>query len=79
MSEPRYCSHCGGTMERFLSVETVSRLLDCSPETIRGWVRERKIGSVRVNGLRRIPAASLHEITTQLPSIKVLAAEAMAE
>lgn len=81
MSKPRekYCAYCGATQERFLAVETVARMLDCSPETVRGWVKERKIGSVRVNGLRRIPAASLSEITTQLPSIKELVGEAMTD
>ena len=69
----RYCSHCGGTKERYLSVETVATLLDCSVDTVRGWVRERKIGSVKLGGLRRIPAASLEKFTTKLPSIMELA------
>lgn len=79
MTEPRYCSYCGGTGERFYSVETVASILDCSVETVRGWVRERKIGSVKLGGLRRIPAASLEKFMTQIPSIEDLAAETMAD
>ena len=75
----KFCQYCGQPGERYLRVESAARLLDCSPETIRGWVRERKIGSVKVGGLRRIPAASLEKITTRIPSIEELVDAAMAD
>ena len=60
-------------------METVATMFDCSVETVRGWVRERKIGSVKLGGLRRIPAASLEKFTTEVPSIMELADAAMAD
>ena len=60
-------------------METVARMLDCSVETIRGWIKDRTIGSVKVNGLRRIPAASLDKITTRMPSIEELVDAAIAD
>lgn len=50
---------------------------DCSVETVRGWVRERKIGSIKVGGLRRIPAESLEKFKTRIPSIDELTDEAL--
>lgn len=75
--KPRYCSYCGGTQERFYSLETVAIMLDCSVETVRGWVRCRQIGSTKAGGLRRISAYSLERFLTKLPSIDEMAQEAI--
>ncbi len=75
----RYCPYCGSIQDRFYSVETVATILDCSPETIRGWIKDRKIGSIKVGGLRLIPLTSLEKITTQRPSIEELTADTMAD
>ena len=73
----RFCPCCGGTQEQDYSAESVARMEDCSVETVRGWVRERKIGSIKVGGLRRIPAESLEKFKTRIPSIDELTDEAL--
>ena len=75
----RYCSYCGSTQDRYYSAETLAKILDCSPETIRGWIKDRKIDSIKVGGLRLIPLTSLEKITSQRPSIEKLTADTMAD
>ena len=75
----KFCSYCGASNERYYSVPTTAAIVDCSTETVWGWVKDRKISSVKINGLRRIPAAELEKITTLLPSIEQIAASALEE
>ena len=65
----RFCQYCGSTGERLYSVNTVAVMLDCSPETIWCWVKERKIGSVKFGRLRRIPAKELKKLGIRCPSL----------
>ena len=69
MVSDRYCSYCGATGERFYSVDTAAKMLDCSPETIWSWVKERKIGSVKFGRLRRIPATEIEKMAVKCPSL----------
>ncbi|MFC1481066.1 helix-turn-helix domain-containing protein [Candidatus Neomarinimicrobiota bacterium] len=66
----RFCSFCGSYQDRYYSVKTVATMLDCSVETIRGWIKEGSIKTVKAHGLRRIPAKSLNHIIIEVPSIK---------
>ena len=75
----KYCSFCGSPQERYYSAETVAKILDCSPETIRGWIKDRTIGSVKVRGLRRIPEANLERVITRIQSIEEMVTDAMAD
>lgn len=68
MSE-RYCAYCGANQERFFSVDTAAKMLDCSPQTIWCWVKERKIGSVKFGGLRRIPSGEIEKLGIKCPSL----------
>ena len=77
--QEKFCPYCGSNHERYYSVETAAAILDCSPKTIRGWINDRTIGSVKVGGLRRISAEDLGRIMEKLPSIEQMAKEAMAD
>ena len=73
----KYCEFCGQPGERYYSPETLAAILDCSVKTVRGWINDRTIPSVKVNGLRRISAKDLASIMEKLPSIEQMAAAAM--
>ncbi len=73
----KYCSYCGANQERFHSVESVAGILDCSVETVRGWIKDRSIGSVKIGGLRRIPATELKKMTINWPSLGEVAENAV--
>ena len=73
----KYCKYCGGVSERFYSIETAAQLLDCSVETVRSWVKDRTIGSVKVGRLRRIPAHELDKMIQRFPSLEEIAEEAL--
>ena len=73
----KYCEYCGQPGERFYSVETAARLLDCSVETVRSWVQDRTIGSVKIGRLRRIPAHGLDKMIQRFPSLEEVAEEAL--
>lgn len=73
----KYCSYCGSTQERYYSAETVAEILDCSPETIRGWINDRKIDSFKIRGLRRISEADLKKVISRRQSIEQLTVDAM--
>lgn len=45
--------------ERLLSVEDVAERLGCSIRTVRRWIADGSLDSVKVGGLRRVTAASL--------------------
>lgn len=68
-STSKYCPYCGGCTERYLSVETAATVLDCSVDTIRSWIRERRITSVKIGRLRRIPASALDKMVIEYPSL----------
>ena len=75
----KYCQYCGQPGERYYSPETLATILDCSVETVRDWIKKRTLGSVKIGGLRRIPASEIEKITIQLPSLQDFTEEALAE
>ena len=76
-AQAKYCQYCGGVSDRFYSVDTVAVMLDTSPETVRSWVKDRRIGSVKFGRLRRIPARELEKMAQRFPSLEEIAKEAM--
>ena len=70
MSKTHYCSHCGAAQERFYSVETVARMLDCSPQAIRNWIRDREIGFKKFGRMVRIPASEIEKRGEYYPTVK---------
>lgn len=54
--------------KQYLSVRSASEMYDISENTLRTWIRERRIGVVRVGSLVRIPLVELDKITNFAPS-----------
>ncbi len=73
----KYCPYCSQPGERYYSPETLAAILDCSIKTVRGWINDKSIGSVKVGGLRRISAGQLEAFIKDVPSFEQLAEEAM--
>lgn len=65
----KYCPYCGTSGERFLSPESVATVLDCSVETVRGWIKAKVIGSIKIGRLRRIPYEEIEKIIIDFPAI----------
>ncbi len=63
--------------ERFYSVGTVALMLDCPVETVRSWIKDRKIGSVKIGRLRRVPARELEKMAQRFPCLEEIAKEAV--
>jgi len=68
-SEEKYCTYCGGPREKYYSPETLASVLDCSPRTVQGWIRKGSINSVKIHGLRRIPASEIERISERIYSV----------
>ena len=66
----KYCSYCGSCQERYYTVETAALMLECSIETVRYWIKERRIGSVKFGRLRRIPAHELDMMAKWFTSLE---------
>jgi excisionase family DNA binding protein len=43
----------------FYTVEEVASLLKVHPNTVRGWIRQGKLGAIKINTLTRIKEADL--------------------
>lgn len=65
----KYCPYCGSCQERYHSVESAARILDSSPDTIRDWIKTRKIASVKIGRLRRIPDSAIEKMTEIYPAL----------
>ena len=74
-SNNRYCPHCGSPHERYYSIETAAVMLDCSPQAVRNWVRDRKIGYQKFGRMVRIPAAEIERFGEYHPTLEETAAE----
>jgi len=66
----KYCEFCGSSQERLYSIESASKLCDCSQQFFRNLVRDRRIGFVKVERMVRIPESELTKIIHFFPSIK---------
>ena len=66
----KYCEYCGQPGERFYSPETLATILDVSAETIRYWIKKRRIGSVKFGRLRRIPAHEVEKMADRFPALE---------
>jgi excisionase family DNA binding protein len=50
------------THDRLLSVAEAAKSLTLKPVTVRAWVAARKIASVRIGRVIRIPAAAVRDV-----------------
>ncbi|MFC1746894.1 helix-turn-helix domain-containing protein [Candidatus Neomarinimicrobiota bacterium] len=73
----KYCAYCGSSLEKLYSVESVADLLDCGKDTVRGWIRDRKIGYSKIGRMVRIPQSEIDKIITRRPSIDNLVTETL--
>lgn len=67
-SNGKYCPHCGTCQERFFSVRTAAKILDCSEKCIWNWIQKGEIGVTRFGRLVRISAGEIEKIGKFTPS-----------
>ena len=67
-SANKYCPHCGSPHERYYSIETAARIMDCSEQFFRNLIRDRKIGYVKIGRMVKIPSSELEKLVTIRPS-----------
>ncbi len=65
-----YCPHCGSPHERYYSIETAARIMDCSEQFFRNLIRSRKIGYVKVGRMIKIPSSELRKLANFIPSLE---------
>ncbi len=56
--------------DRFIKIETAARMTELSPETIKKWVRQRRIRSYKFGRAVRIRESDLLKFAKELPSRK---------
>jgi len=59
---------------RFIKIETAARMTELSPETIKKWVRQRRIRSYKFGRAVRIRESDLLKFAKELPSRKEIVA-----
>ncbi|UCH64116.1 MAG: helix-turn-helix domain-containing protein [Fidelibacterota bacterium] len=64
----KYCPYCGGHLDRYISVDHLSVILDCSPETIRDWIKRGKFGYSKFGRSVRIPWSEIEKFGEFHPS-----------
>ncbi len=60
--------------DRFIKIETAARMTELSPETIKKWVRQRRIRSYKFGRAVRIRESDLLKFAKELPSRKEIVA-----
>ncbi|MFC1746842.1 helix-turn-helix domain-containing protein [Candidatus Neomarinimicrobiota bacterium] len=83
----KYCQYCGGSTDKYLSVETVAALLDCSTDFIRDQIKEGRIDCVILKSPRRgatrkpirIPANEIHKIIERRRGIDSMVQDTLLE
>ncbi len=60
--------------DRFIKIETAARMTELSPETIKKWVRHRRIRSYKFGRAVRIRESDLLKFAKELPSRKEIVA-----
>ena len=60
--------------DRFIKIETAARMTELSPETIKKWVRHRRIRSYKFGRAVRIKESDLLKFAKELPSRKEIVA-----
>ncbi|HCK98563.1 MAG TPA: hypothetical protein DHW42_00450 [Candidatus Marinimicrobia bacterium] len=58
----KFCPYCGGVIDRYYSVATVSKIYDLSEDCIRKWIKEGKIKPIKIGRAVRIPKEELEKI-----------------
>lgn len=66
----KYCPYCGGCQERYFSVKSAAKILDCSEKCIRNWIQKGEIGITHFGRMVRIPAGELEKIGVPSPSMQ---------
>lgn len=54
--------------DRIIKIETAARMTELSPETIKKWVRQRRIRSYKFGRAVRIKESDLLKFAKELPS-----------
>ena len=67
-SQIKFCPNCGSSLDTFLSVESASKLLDCSQEFVRSRILNRTISFVKVGRMVRIPISEIQKLIEEFPS-----------
>jgi excisionase family DNA binding protein len=52
-------------MDKLLSIEKAADVLSVSPWTIRAWITQGKLGSVKLGSRRLVPEAEIQRIITR--------------
>lgn len=60
--------------DRFIKIETAARMTELSPETIKKWVRQRRIRSYKFGRAVRIKESDLLKFAKELPCRKEIVA-----
>lgn len=60
--------------DRIIKIETAARMTELSPETIKKWVRQRRIRSYKFGRAVRIKESDLLKFAKELPSRKEIVA-----
>ena len=60
--------------DRFIKIETAAKMTELSPETIKKWVRQRRIRSYKFGRAVRIRESDLLKFAKELPSRKEIVA-----
>ena len=66
----KYCAYCGQTGERYYSPETAAIIMEVPLDTVRYWIKERRIGSVKFGRKRRIPAHEISRMAEHFPALE---------
>ncbi|MBC8402782.1 MAG: excisionase family DNA-binding protein [Candidatus Marinimicrobia bacterium] len=66
----KYCFECGSQIERYYSVESAAKLVDCSEQFFRNLIRDKNIRYVKFGRLVRIPASEIVKLRIEVPSIE---------
>ncbi|MDY0060039.1 MAG: helix-turn-helix domain-containing protein [Myxococcota bacterium] len=51
--------------DRLLTVAEVAELLAVDPESVRKWIRDGRLPSVRISRLRRVPRSAVDRVARQ--------------
>lgn len=65
--------------QKFYSVKTAAKLIDCSEQFFRNLIRDRKITFVKFGRLVRIPISEIQKLKVEYPSISKIYEKSIAK
>ena len=60
-SREKFCTYCGSNQQKMYSVKSLAAMIDCSEQTVRGWIQGRNIGYIRIRGLSKNPSGRIRK------------------